>query len=150
MYLGSNCTGKITDEELLVMQNALNIIRKIQHEWWSFNADSTDDEENYWMLVDLQETFENVFGLKPIDNVDTEEKVPTTVIILENNRGVEIATIRCKKGTADFLEQCREIKKQGNKTGGFTYNIRLNASVDTLEDTSVDKLLAEIRNRIKE
>lgn len=53
---------RVTDEERETLQKACNIVAKLKHEWW-LQDDNADDDERYWMMSTMLDSFKGVFEI---------------------------------------------------------------------------------------
>lgn len=52
----------ISSEEREILQKACNIVYQTKHDWW-LSDDNCDDDERYWMMCSMVESFKEVFGI---------------------------------------------------------------------------------------
>lgn len=53
----------VTDEEKDILTKACKIVSGVKHDWF-MKDDNCDDDERYWMLVSMIESFDQVFGIR--------------------------------------------------------------------------------------
>ena len=53
---------RVTDEERETLQKACNIVAGLKHQWW-LQDDNADDDERYWMMSTMLDSFKEVFEI---------------------------------------------------------------------------------------
>ena len=53
---------RVTDEEHDTLQKACNIVAGLKHQWW-LQDDNADDDERYWMMSTMLDSFKEVFEI---------------------------------------------------------------------------------------
>lgn len=59
-------TITVTDEERDILTNACKIVARLKHDWF-MEDDNCYDDERYWMLVNMVESFDQVFGISNME-----------------------------------------------------------------------------------